>query len=480
MSILLAGLFFLGVGIFIGASVQFLIRLYRENFAWGLAATVLPPIGLIPFTSYLQKYSRSACALLAGVYLALVSGVLWARMNPEPLQWQPLLLSRWLTPWAAGAVRYESAFPKVKWPGDQVLAAKVLGEKQRWQLVEWTGETLRFASSDMPIPQTMVQIKFPESMVLTGDKRHLHITPNQLDVPVVEIFSGSQDSKFPKITVLKQGYWLDIDLEGARENRISGRIMLALPQRYKTWVAGEFSAYTDGVRYVNNELDRRHDSAETLARVAISHVNANLWQWLETTPTVDQLHFQSVYEPLEGRALVHANIAGMGRVDVPVKFRKDTSGWFVVPDVAPMLAANLNLQKTPPAAGRQASEGNKLMMVSSDDSKSGRVDIASEAPDQTKLSNTVAIEAASAHSLPARPGPTSAAPADIKRFSDLRYHIGQMGDLFTYDGRKIQGILKSVDGEQLKLQRTLQQNALTLAVSSANFAKFVPHSRASD
>jgi hypothetical protein len=82
------------------------------------------------------------------------------------------------------------------------------------------------------------------------------------------------------------------------------------------------------------------------------------------------------------------------------------------------------------------------------------------------------MAAASANASPdARPGPES---ATIERFSALRRNIGLHGELYTLDGRRIEGAIEGVEGNQLRLQRVVGGNRLAVAVSASNFLKFVP------
>lgn len=445
MGVLAGNLFWGGLLVFFATGLLFYVRLYRTNPAWGFASTLLPPVALVPFTAYARKHPLAALAVVSSAYLAISFGTLWVRMNPQSaLLASTPALRNLLAPASAGVPLYERAFPEISVGTNDALTGKIRGVQQRWEVVEWAGDTLRFANSDEAIPSAMVQIRFPDGWIFDENRRHLAVTPNQTDAPVIEIFtSDAARGDTPVISVVKGGYWLDLDVDNTRQNQILGAVSLTLPSPYQTWLTGNFSAYTDGVRYIGKELDRNHDSAETLARIAASHVSAHLWKWMEGSPVVTNVRFQSSYEPFDGQALVKVNLGTQGIFDLPVEFSRGESGWFVVPDVAPMLAANMEMQQVPAAAG-------------------------------TPVTNTPTNPASKPATKPVVSAASeSTAITPVFQFGQLNRHRGQKGDVYTLDGRKLSGIVLSADEQQLKLKRIIGLNELTMTVSSSNFAKFV-------
>lgn len=426
-----AGLAFVGFVTFVAASILFYRRLFSVSRGWGVAGVVFPPAGLIAFATYHRKHPLAALAIVSGLYLFVVCTLLWGRMNPQHVVLEQFpQLRQWLVPAAMGVPRYEYAFPQLEEVPAGQLQAVLNGKAQRELNVEWVGNTLRFSNSD-PLNLVSLQIRFPEGQQPTAESGRLFIAPTQLNVPEIELFSTDASAPgAPEIVVLKQGYWLQLDIDDAHPRRVSGTLKLMLPNHYKTWVAGTFAAYTERVRYVNGELDRHHDSKETLTRIAVSHVNAYLWKWLKSVPVAQQLYYQTSYDPLDGTAVVSANLGALGQFDIPVEFRKGEAGWFVVPDAAPVLAMNIEMQLAPTAAGEK----------------------------------NVATTA----------GSGEVAAKTVERFALLGRHLGESGVVYTIDGRKLTGTLAKVEGKQLKLRRNLGRNQLTVTVSAHNFVKFVP------
>lgn len=434
MSTVVATMFFAGVLVFVAATVLFYVRLYRSSVSWGFVATLMPPAGLVPYLVYIRKHAMAAVLVLVGAYTALVSGVLWLRMNPEHIpSGEGVRLRQWLAPAATDGVRYERAFPQVQVPDSGDLNGLFKGEPARWERIEWSDQLIRFSTGGPGMPRSMLQIRMPPGWVKTGESLALSVTPTDPPTPpVVELLTYvAAVSDEPFIQVFRQGYWLDLAVTDVRETALTGRIKLVLPSTYETWLVGDFSANPVGIRYINGELDRHYDSAQTLARVGTSHINAFLWRWQEGAAEVTNLRFQTSYDPVNGRGLARVRLGTLGVFDLPLEFRKDESGWYVVPDAVPMLVASLEMQAAPPAAGTsQAAVRDE------------------QAP------------------------PTG--PRSIERFEHLRHQVGLEGELHTLDGRRIRGAVVGTDGDQVRLRRVLEGNQLVVTVSESNFLKFVP------
>lgn len=433
MDTVVATLFFTGLTVFLAATVLFYVRLYRANISWGVAATILPPTGLLPYLIYMRKHAPAAVLILVGGYTALVCGVLWLRMNPESIPTDDYFrLRHWLVPAAADGVRYERAFPEVGSSDSGELAVLFKGESARWERIEWNAEVVRFSTGGPGIPAAMLQIRLPAGWEKTSAASTLSVTPTDPNPPVVELLTyDAAAGDEPVVKVFKRGYWLDLAVTETQDTFLAGRIKLVLPSAYKTWLSGDFVANPEGIRYVNGELDRHYDSTQTLARIGASHVNAFLWRWMEGAPQVSNLHFQTSYEPISGQGLARVNLGAFGLFDLPLSFRKTESGWYVVPDAVPVVVASLEMQTAPPAAGNAPG-----------DARAGQA----------------------APSL----------PQEIDRFAFMQQNIGLEGELHTVDGRRIRGEVMAAEGSQIRLRRELEGNQLVVTVSETNFLKFVP------
>lgn len=433
MNTLAAGLVVVGCVIFFAASSLFYYRLFRVSPKWAIGSMLFPPAALVSVAAYFRRHPMSAAALVASTYLLIVATVLYVRVNPlhPALEVFPFVRNG-LAPAAMGVPRYEKAFPDIGDAFNSTFVTGVLQDKERrWTLTEWDGNTLRFADSNEAIPSALIQIHLDGEWQLTEDNRQISIAPTQINPPVIELFSADPIvSGAPHIKVLKSGYWLELSIDNMENNRLSGNINLKLPSQYNTWLAGGFSAYTDGMRYINDEIDRQHDSADTLARIAASHVSAHLWKWLQGQPVAGHVKYQTSFIPFNGRAVVTANLGQWGNFELPVAFEKGEGGWYVVPDAVPLLAVNLEMERAPAAAGQGE-----------------RVSPPSAQPDSLHV---------------------------IERFSRLTEHLGQTGEVYTFDGRKLIGELLSADETQLKLRRKLGRNEIAVTVSANNFVKFVP------
>ncbi len=427
MSAVTAGVFFLAVAVVIVMAVLLGSRFVEAHQRFKLAVLLRWPVRQYRVSDILRGSVSLIISMLAAGYLAVVSGALWLRMNPE----NPVL------PADSGAVRYQSAFPVVDVPGSGELSALFRGDSRGWQNIDWDTAGIRFSDGKVGSPVRMMHIHLQEGWDSEGETFRLSITPAHLNAPVIELLSFDPASGgAPDIAVIKGGYWLELEVAEAHESVLRGRIRLVLPKAYQTWLVGDFVASPNGIRYVHGELDRTHDTPQTLARIGASHANSLLWRWIEGAPQVSRVSLQTSFEPMSGQGMVRVNLGNLGDFDLPLAFAKGESGWYVVPDSVPLLAATLEMQSFPSAAGN--------------------------------AKPSMAVPAAKASSV------SSPEPATIERFGVLHRNIGLQGNLYTLDGRRIAGAIAGVEGNQLRLQRVVEGNALVVAVSESNFLKFVP------
>ena len=78
-------------------------------------------------------------------------------------------------------------------------------------------------------------------------------SPNQ---PKLKLTMPQGTGELPKIDFIYDDYELELRLNRLRGNRISGKILLALPNRKKTEVAGTFKAWVDGHPEIEPDLAR--------------------------------------------------------------------------------------------------------------------------------------------------------------------------------------------------------------------------------
>lgn len=418
-------LFVVGMLLFISLSLLFWIRLLRVSPRWAIATLLIPPIIPVSFSSYIRTYRVAGSAQLASGFLVLVATVMLVRTFPDqkPFSEMPRLRA-WLAPASMGLPEITSAFPLFagRRHGERLLG-QLKGEKIAWSHIQLINKTLQFANEDKTLPAALIQIHL-ENLVLSDDMNlHLLLTPNAEDSPRIEIFSRPGSGVgVPELAVFNTGYWLELDLTKDEKNLFHGYVKLLLPQETQTWLTGEFVGYTDGVRYSGREIDRRHDSLDTLKRIAASHVHSHLWKWLEGTPQIKNVSFQTNIEPFTGQATVLINLGASGIRELPVEYFKGESGWVLEPKAIPLLAANLEMQHLPAASGGTTKQTEKPVFK------------------------------------------------DVQ-FSQLHRFLDHRATIFTFDGRQLSGKLLKVGTQQVKLRRSLSGADFDMTIPGANIAR---------
>ena len=300
------------------ALVWMVILAFETGPLWGWGS-LIPPVIVLFALRHRRKASKAI--VLAGLSLVpLVVGLtLMAANDSERLT--AILSLKWLQP-----------EPKAVQELDIHLRGQLNGQPFSPQQAELIDGTLTLREGQDFYARSEVSIKFVEPIkgavkldVLPQDKGAL---------PVIELSWLLPEQDLPEARRIERGYTLHLDLQPVAPNKMAGEFHLVLPVRYHTTLSGSLELYTDRLRYRDGELDTRHDSRETLAKVIEDYLQRRFVTTAVKLSPLPPVSFPQTKLELE----VQADINGLPQ-SVLVPLSKETAaGWVVTGDNFPALS----------------------------------------------------------------------------------------------------------------------------------------------
>lgn len=153
------------------------------------------------------------------------------------------------------------------------------------------------------------------------------------DLPEVEIAWLGQDEELPETRRLDRGYTLHLDLQPVAPNRLKGDFHLVLPPQYDTSLTGVVELYTDRLRYRDGQVDRRHDSRDTIAYVVEDYLQRRHASRDVVLQALPSLTLPADELQLEAQAQVKGEPQAF-----TLRLGKNEQGWHVKGDDYPPLA----------------------------------------------------------------------------------------------------------------------------------------------
>lgn len=302
--LILAGLLLMLAGL-----VWLVTLAFGTSLFWGIGS-LLPPITLGYVFSHWRVARRAIAVIGLGIVPLVVGLSMLAARAPDKLD--AIVGLQWLP-------------QPDKAKGPNRLHGQLNGQSFRPEAGELIDGVLSLRSGAGFYARQEVRIELPEPVA----------GPLQLDVlpddpgplPAVRIAWIEAGRELPESRLIRHGYTLHLALEPEQPNRLVGRFHLVLPPQYATSLSGRIELHTDRLRYRDGEVDRRYDSADTLA-----YVIRNYLQRRHATHDV-------VLAPLPAPALPAQalDVAGEARIDgSPERYAfrlvRAADGWHVEGD----------------------------------------------------------------------------------------------------------------------------------------------------
>ncbi|AHY43273.1 MFS transporter [Stutzerimonas decontaminans] len=304
-----------GLLLILAGFIWLISQAFATSLLWGLGS-LLPPLTLAFVFSH-WRVARKALILSCLGVIPLIVGL-------------SLLASR-------DAERLEAIF-SLRWLPTQVqpdLAMGVRGKLNGREFTPQQGEVingvLTLREGQGFFARQEVTIRLPQRF--EGALR-VDVLPDDVGaLPEVEIAWLSPDQELPETRRLDRGYTLHLDLQPVAPNKLRGDFHLVLPPQFETSLTGVVELYSDRLRYQNGQVDRRHDSRDTIAFVIEDYLqrrHASREVILESMPSftlpADELELE-----------VQAKVRGEQQT-FTLRLGKSEQGWQVKGDDYPPLA----------------------------------------------------------------------------------------------------------------------------------------------
>ncbi|MCQ4295115.1 MFS transporter [Pseudomonas stutzeri] len=313
-----------GLLLMLAGLVWLVSQAFATSLFWGLGSLV-PPLTLAFVFSH-WRVARKAFILSSLGLIPLIVGLsLLASRDAERLE--AIFSLRWL--------------PTQEQPD---LAMGVRGKLNGRKFTPQQGEaikgvlTLREGQGFFARQEVTIRLREPVEGALRVD-----VLPDDLGaLPEVEIAWLNPDQELPETRRLDRGYTLHLNLQPVAPNKLRGDFHLILPPQYETSLTGVVELDTDRLRYLDGQVDRRHDSRETLAFVIEDYL-----QRRHASPDVTLQPIPAVTLPAdELEVQVQAQVKGEVQ-PFTLNLAKGEQGWYVKGDAYPPLAAPAAKTVTP-------------------------------------------------------------------------------------------------------------------------------------
>jgi len=305
-----------GLLLILAGFVWLISQAFATGLLWGLGS-LLPPVTLV-FVFRHWRVARKTMVLSCLGFIPLVVGLsLLANRDADrlaaifSLRWLPTQVQPELNLGLRGQLNGRPFAPQ---QGELINGVLTLREGQGF-----------FARQE-------VTIRLPEPA--EGALRVDVLPDDGGTLPEVEIAWLSPERELPETCRLDRGYTLHLNLLPEPPNRLKGDFHLVLPAQYRTSLNGVVELFTDRLRYRDGQVDRRHDSRDTIAYVIQDYL-----QRRHASRDVRLQALPGVALPASELALeVQAAVEGQAQA-FALQLGKNEQGWHVMGDDYPALPA---------------------------------------------------------------------------------------------------------------------------------------------
>lgn len=410
-----------GIAFFLVCTLLFLRHAFANTLGWGLAGLLVPPSALLFYTAHWNHHKRLALLHLASALWLLLTVALWVRAHPHALEgpglawlrdrWAPAFAQRPLVIAPEDFVSERELQPYLH--GRRHPGGMILGEAVAFIRTTLVDGVLRFKSDEEVFARVEVAIPL-EHITLVAGENLLTFTPESTDSPQVQVTYYPEGSRVPEVEIFTHRFWLEL-LVSVREGLMyTGYIKLRLPDEQRSFLAGEFRAYTRDLRFDGDEVDRFFDTNATIEYVAEQYLVNRLGNQLAGIIGFQDTFYQTVLEQPTGRTEARLRLTDGSEHVVRVGLLKGSEGWVV-------------------DSGPTAELINALRTLSSD-------------------------PASAIRALPVRERLQQIDPA---RVDDL---VGRAVVIVTRDGRQRSGIIREVDQHNVTLVSALDGGTVGMLV----------------
>ena len=298
----------------------------------------------------------------------------------------------------------ESALLVVAGQGKR-LTGRLHGETFRYDRVALIDGVLTLSQGEGFLADLEVRVLLGWNPEDITERRTLIVGPSDEDGPVVHLSWKPENQDYPETRIFDGGYRMELALAPLDTGQLSGSLVLVMPDSFKSYLTGDFTAHTNNLRYRNGQVDLYFDHEDTLAHVAEEFLRTQFPEG--AVSTIEARHVTLRRTENSGQVMAVVELSNGAVQERTVRLEKSDVGWAVV-------AGSMETRVT-----TAAKEGGLELVTPS-----------AEKPAE----------------------PERAVPEPITQtFPELVAYENQSVVLETTGGRTLEGVLRKVGGDRLWL-----------------------------
>ena len=325
-----------GLLLILAGLVWLVMRAFSTSLLWGWGS-FFPPLTLV-YVFRNWRTARQAVALSGLGFIPLIVGLTMLASH-DAQRLAAIVSLQWLQPARQDAPD---------------LAIDLKGELHGQPFAPQQGElidgvlSLREGQDFFASREVIIRLPRP---ITEGDVRLDVLPADSGPLPEVEISWLLPEQELPEARRLSQGYTLHLDLRAVPPNRLAGDFHLVLPTQLRTTLSGRVELYRDGLRYVDGQVDVRHDSADTLVYVVRDYLQRRFVTRDVQLAPLPPANLLAESLPLQ----VDARVAGEAKTLALQLSKRSGRGWAVDDDTyAPLkLAEEVTSARAEPGTDAQ-------------------------------------------------------------------------------------------------------------------------------
>lgn len=312
----------------------------------------------------------------------------------------------------------------------KALSGRLHGKAFRYDRVALIDGVLTASQGQGFLPELEVRVLLGWDPKAITKRRSLLVNPSDEQAPVVHLSWKPEGQEYPETRIFSGGYRMELALAPLDTDQLSGSMVLVMPDSYKSYLVGDFTAYSNHLRYRNGAVDLHFDHDDTLAYVAEEYL---VTQFPEgALESVEAEHVQLRRGEGTGQVMSRVALTNGAVEQRHVRLEKSEVGWSVVP-------GSMETRVITPRR-----EGSAALV----------------SPTFEKQNHTVK------QTLP---------PVQMS-FPELVAYVDREVTLETHSGRKLDGVIQRITADRLWLQMNVGSGKVERAVSADELLSMTLHS----
>lgn len=211
----------------------------------------------------------------------------------------------------------------------KALSGRLHGKKFRYDRVALIDGVLTASQGGGFLPELEVRILLGWDPEEITERRSMLVNPSDEGVPVVHLSWKPDGQDYPETRIFSGGYRLELALAPLDTDQLSGSMVLVMPDSFKSYLVGDFTAYSNHLRYRNGTVDLHFDHDDTLAYVAEEYLATQFPEGV--LESVQAEHVQLRRAEASGQVMSRVVLTNGAVEQRHVRLEKSEVGWAVVP-----------------------------------------------------------------------------------------------------------------------------------------------------